>query len=84
MARAAEEIEAAVISWPGVVAVAHRYGGREFRLGRRELGHIHGDTLVDLPFPVAIRRELVAQERALPHHVLPESGWVSVLHEASR
>ena len=77
MARAADEIEAEVTGWPGVVARAHRFGGREFRLGRRELGHIHGDTLVDLPFPVAIRRELVANERASPHHVLPDSGWVS-------
>ena len=66
-----------VASWPGVTAVPHRFGGVEFRLGRVELGHIHGDVLADLPFPRALRDELVAAGRASPHHVLPESGWVS-------
>jgi hypothetical protein len=71
-------IEAEVSSWPGVTAATHRFGGVEFRVGRRELGHVHGDRLADLPFPVAIRRELVAAGRAEPHHILPQSGWVSV------
>ena len=66
-----------VAGWPGVTAVPHRFGGVEFRLGRVELGHIHGDYLADLPFPRAVRDELVAAGRAGPHHVLPESGWVS-------
>jgi len=32
---------------------------------------------VDIPFPTKVRAELVAAGRAQPHHVLPESGWVS-------
>ena len=75
--RRAEQIELTVLSWPGVEAVPHRFGGREFRVGRRELGHIHGDRLLDVPFPVRIREQLVREGRALEHHVLPESGWVS-------
>ena len=43
-----------VAGWPGVTAVPHRFGGVEFRLGRVELGHIHGDYLADLPFPKAV------------------------------
>jgi len=82
VARAAETIEAVVTSWPGVVAESHRFGGREFRVGRRELGRVHGDTLVDLAFPVRIRRELVEQGRASLHHVLPETGWVSFYIQA--
>lgn len=66
-----------VTSWPGVVQEPHRFGGIEFRLGKRELGHLHGDHLADLPLPVALRNELVAAGRVLPHHVLPDSGWVS-------
>jgi hypothetical protein len=66
-----------VAGWPGVTAVPHRFGGVEFRLGRVELGHIHGDVLADLPFPRSLRDELIAAGRASPHHVLPESGWVS-------
>ena len=73
----AGRIEHEVLSWPGVTAAPHRFGGVEFRLGKRELGHLHGDRLADLPFPRRVRDELVAAGRASPHHVLPESGWVS-------
>ena len=70
-------IEREVGSWDGVSVAPHRFGGIEFRVGRRELGHVHGSRLADLPFPVAIRRELVAAGRADLHHILPESGWIS-------
>jgi Family of unknown function (DUF5519) len=73
----AARIEAAVIAWDGVTPYDHRFGGREFRLGRRELGHLHGDRLADLPFPRRIAAMLVETGRAEPHHVLPDSGWVS-------
>jgi hypothetical protein len=66
-----------VSSWPGVSAHPHQFGGVEFRYGKRELGHLHGNHLADLPFPRRIRDELVASHRAEPHHVLPETGWVS-------
>jgi luciferase-like monooxygenase len=70
-------IEEAVLSWDGVSGEPHRFGGVEFRLGKVELGHLHGDRLADLPFPKKVRDELVESGRAGPHHVLPDSGWVS-------
>ncbi len=73
----AAQIRSELLSWPGVTAVRHRYGGVEYRLGKRELGHLHGDYLADLPFPVRVRGELVAANKAMPHHILPLSGWVS-------
>ncbi len=74
---ARQKIQEAVLAWPDVAAKPHRFGGVEFRLGNRELGHIHGDHLVDIPFPKKIRDELIAAGHVEPHHVLPESGWVS-------
>jgi hypothetical protein len=71
------QIAREVAGWEGVSVVPHRFGGIEFRLGRRELGHLHGNHLADLPFPVRVREQLVAEHRAQPHHVLPDSGWVS-------
>src|SRR4029077_9807160 len=38
----ADEIARHVASWPGVTVAPHRFGGVEFRVGRRELGHLHG------------------------------------------
>jgi Luciferase len=73
---AIESVRAAVASWAGVTTHDHRFGGIEFRLGRRELGHLHG-TFADLPFPRRVRDQLVEGRRARPHHVLPQSGWVT-------
>lgn len=58
---AQEKITQAVIAWAGT----------------REIGHIHGDYMVDIPFPKKMRDEIVAAGRAQPHHILPETGWVS-------
>jgi hypothetical protein len=74
---AQEEITKKVVSWDGVTVHPHRFGGVEYRLGRRELGHIHGDSLVDIPFPTKVRNELVTAGLVQPHHVLPDSGWIS-------
>jgi hypothetical protein len=83
MTRAGELIRDAVTSWPGVEALPHRFGGTEYRYGRKELGHVHGDRLADLPLPRRLRDEVVAAGRAAPHHVLPDSGWVSCWMEGS-
>ena len=74
---AAKIIQETVEGWPGVESAPHRFGGIEFRVGRRELGHLHGSRLADLPFPRRVRDELITSGRAAPHHVLPDSGWVS-------
>jgi hypothetical protein len=74
---AQERITKAVTAWEGVTANSHRFGGVEYVIGKREIGHIHGDHLVDIPFPKKVRDKLVAAGRAQPHHILPETGWVS-------
>ncbi len=81
---AKERIDAALQGWPGITTRPHRFGGTEYCLGRREIGHVHGDSLVDIPFPKKVRNELVTAGRAEPHHILPDSGWVSIyLRQAS-
>jgi hypothetical protein len=72
-----EKINKEILSWANVTAKQHRFGGIEFLLNKREMGHIHGDRLADLPFPMKTRDELVNSGRASPHHVMPQSGWVS-------
>lgn len=74
---AQETITHTVTAWEGVTAQPHRFGGLEYVIGKREIGHIHGDQLVDIPFPKKIRDEIVQAGQAEPHHILPETGWVS-------
>ena len=72
-----QTIKEAILKWPGITTEPNRFGGIEFLVNKKEMGHLHGEKLADLPFPVEIRKELVASGRALPHHIYPESGWVS-------
>lgn len=72
-----ERIRESVLEWKGVEELPHRYGGIEFRVGKRELGHIHGNELVDIPFPMNVRTELIEKGEVKKHHIMPESGWIS-------
>jgi predicted DNA-binding protein (MmcQ/YjbR family) len=75
---AGQQICEAATAWEEVAHAPHRFGGTEFRVGHREVGHVHGDGLVDIPFPLPVRNELVESGAAEPHHILPKSGWVSI------
>ena len=77
MTKLREAVEREVSSWDGVETRPHRFGGVEFRVRGHEIGHLHGSRLADLPFPIRMRKELVAEGKAEPHHLLPQTGWVS-------
>ncbi|PYI54326.1 luciferase family protein [Paenibacillus flagellatus] len=66
-----------LLAWPGVTRHPHRFGGIELRFDGREIGHLHGERLADLLFPKPVRDRLLAEGRAKPHHIVPDSGWVS-------
>jgi MFS family permease len=72
-----ENIKQEILSWPGVTSNPYYFGGIEFRVNKRDMGHIHGDKLADLPFPIEIRKDLIVSGKALPHIIYPESRWVS-------
>jgi Family of unknown function (DUF5519) len=73
----AHEILQTVSSWPGVTVQGHGMGILFFHVGRREIGHLHGSRLADLPFPIRIREQLVAARLADVHYLHPETGWTS-------
>ena len=77
MHNAERRITERVAAWEGVVSAPHSFGGTEFRLGRRELGHIHGDYQADIVFPMDMRDRLIAEGRVERHHILPQSGWIT-------
>ncbi len=73
----ARQVEAAAAEWPGVTVHDHRFGGREFRLDTREVGHLHGDRQADIAYPRPVRDAVVGAGLAGPHHLFPDSGWVT-------
>ncbi len=77
MPNSVDKIVQIVSEWNDVTIEPHRFGGREFKIGNVEIGHIHNHGLVDVPFTRRIREQLVAENAAQVHHILPESGWIS-------
>jgi hypothetical protein len=70
---ASQEITDEVTSWPGVEAGPGRRGEFAFKLGRREIGHLHGDHAAHFSFPKQVWAELMAEGRIVPHPVFPDS-----------
>jgi hypothetical protein len=68
---ASERITQEVTSWPGVEAGPGRRGEFSFRLGRRELGHLHGDHAAHFSFPKPVWANLYEQGRIGYHPVFP-------------
>jgi len=67
-----ERITDEVTSWPGVEAGPGRRGEFAFRLGRREIGHLHGDHAAHFSFPKEVWADLMEQGRIVPHPVFPD------------
>ena len=69
---ASERITEEVTSWPGVTAGPGRRGEFAFKVGHREIGHLHGDHAAHFFFPKQTWAELSEQSRITHHPVFPE------------
>jgi len=76
-ARLIDRIIEKVAAWPHVTTREHRFEGREFTLGPREVGHVHRWGIVDVPFTERLREQLVEEGTTGEHQVVPESGWTT-------
>ncbi len=70
-ASAGEQIVDTATSWPGVGAEWGRRGELSLRVGRREIGHLHGDHALHAAFPKAVWQELYNAGRIDHHPVFP-------------
>ena len=71
-----ERITEAVTAWPGVQAGVGDRGEFGFSVGRRQIGHLHGDRVAHFVFPRDVGAELRAQGRIGPHPVAPDKpAW---------
>ena len=71
--RASEQITEEVTSWPGVEAGPGSRGEFAFTVGRREIGHLHGDYAAHFFFPKRMWADLKEQGRIVHHPVFPDS-----------
>ena len=68
---ASQQITAEVTSWPGVEAGPGSRGEFAFKVGRREIGHLHGDRTAHFGFPKQVWAGLFEQGRIDYHPVFP-------------
>lgn len=73
-----DEIESTVSKWDNITVSMHKYGGTQFNCGKREVGHIHSNGLVDILFDRKKKEELLGIGLAEDHHIFKNSGWVSL------
>jgi Family of unknown function (DUF5519) len=69
--RPSERITDEVVSWPGVVAGPGSRGEFAFKVGGREIGHLHGDHVAHFGFPKDVWRTLFDEGRIDYHPVFP-------------
>lgn len=72
-----KKLETEVSAWPNVSAHPHRFGGMEFQFADAEVGHVHKNGTVDIPFPRSVRDALLAGGLAEEHRWVPNSGWIT-------
>ena len=78
MTSTSERITAEATGWPGVTAEHGERGELSFRMGRREIGHLHGDRVLHIGFPKAVWHELHDAGRIDYHPVFPgKPGYAS-------
>jgi luciferase-like monooxygenase len=68
---ASEQITEEVTSWPGVTAGPGSRGEFAFKVGRREIGHLHGSQVAHFGFPKEVWATLFEQQRIDYHPVFP-------------
>src|SRR5580765_5484547 len=70
---ASEQIVAEVGAWPGVEVDTGELGEVAFVVGRREIGHVHGDHAAHFSFPRRVWTELRSDGRIETHPVFPDA-----------
>lgn len=73
-----KQIEREVLGWSGIWKKRDEndpggIGVTGYRLGRKQIGHVHDDGHADFRFPNEVRDELIRTGRATLHPAFPDS-----------
>ncbi|MVN90661.1 luciferase domain-containing protein [Mucilaginibacter aquatilis] len=72
-----DEIETEVSKWKGVKITSHKYGGLQFNYKQKEIGHIHGNGMLDVLLNKTSKQYISDNKRVREHHSIKSSGWIS-------
>jgi hypothetical protein len=72
-----DDVEESVCHWDQVTVSTHKYGGTQFNVGKYELGHLHGNGLLDVLLNRKLKAEVMKHPAVQEHHIFKNSGWVS-------
>lgn len=62
----------------GVTISIHKYGGMQFNYRNKELGHVHGNGMVDVLLNRKRKAELIKRGWVQEHHTFKNSGWITI------
>ncbi|MFB6096082.1 MAG: luciferase family protein [Haloferacaceae archaeon] len=83
VAETVERLIEEAAGWPHVEVGEHRFGGTEFRVGPREIGHVHAWGMLDIAYLRKLRDVLIEEGATGVHHLLTESGWTTYYVESA-
>ncbi len=72
-----ERLIALLCQWEGVDCCPHRYGGTAMSLGMSEIARVHENGVLDIHLNEMLAGLLIRANKATPHSLYPESGWVN-------
>ena len=62
-----------MLNWKGVTIQEHNFFVNiAFYVEGVEIGHPHGDSIVDLNFPAKVSERLARDRYVSPHHAIPD------------
>lgn len=67
-----------VKSWKQISTHYHHFGGLQFNVGNKEIGHLHGNGLLDLKIPKKLKTAINQLEGIEDHHFLKKGNWISI------
>ncbi|WP_246029459.1 luciferase domain-containing protein [Pedobacter nototheniae] len=72
-----DEIETEVLTWKDINVKLHKFGGTQFNLDKKEIGHVHSNGILDILFSKTVKKKLLEEGRVKDHHIFKKSGWIS-------
>jgi hypothetical protein len=65
-----DDIDNEMVKLPEVFVSSHKYGGVQYNALGKEIGHIHGNGLIDIRFTKKLKSQISEEGKVEDHHIL--------------